>query len=353
MAAILKGVNFGKCFISAGTLNFFGEGWRMPHRIYQPIFQSDFDFTGATFISKTTTLEERRGNMELREDLQPKELFPDCIKVYCRKEVILNAVGLAGPGAEYLFETGKWQARREPTIISFATVGKTKEEKWLETRKFAILMQRELPRFNAPVGLEINISCPNKEKTYITEDPIEEATDKLTTFREFLPGVPLILKVNVLIDPLGLKCLALKGLCDAISVSNTIPYGQLSDDIDWEELFGKESPLKKYGGGGLSGRPLLPIVARWITRARHAGIAIPIIGGGGILCEEDVDTIKKAAPPAQSPVIAICSAAILKPWKVADIIHYANTGKRRNADHEGDPDPLQPNFCQPFGPTFA
>lgn len=329
MTAVLKGIN-RKCFVSAGTLNFFGEGWRMPHRIYQTFLPSDFDFSGATFISKTTTMEPREGNMKLREDLQPKELFPDCIKVYYRKEVILNAVGLACPGAEYLLKTGKWQARQEPTIISFATVGKTKEEKWRETRNFAMLMQRELPRFNAPVGFEINISCPNKEKAYITEDPIEEARDKLTTFREFLPSFALILKVNVLIDPLDLKCLVLKGLCDAISVSNTIPYGQLPDDIDWEELFGKESPLKKYGGGGLSGRPLLPIVARWITRARRAGIAIPIIGGGGILSKEDVDLIKGAGASA----VSICSAAILKPWKVADIIHYANTGERRNTNYE-------------------
>lgn len=344
MSVILKGVNFGKCFISAGTLNFFGEGWRMPHKFYELL--PGFNFTGTTFISKTTTIDAREGNMRLKEDLQPKELFPRCIKAYPSKKIMLNAVGLSGPGAEHLFRLGKWQAKKEPFFISFMAVNGTKEERWNEMRRFICLTKNHLPYFNAKIGLEINFSCPNAG--HDTEKLINEAADLLTIAREL--NLPLIAKVNALINPLLIKNLVLRGLCDAISVSNTIPYGQLPDDIDWEDLFGKESPLKKYGGGGLSGQPLLPITASWITKARHAGIAIPIIGGGGILSEEDVDLIKAAGANAMS----ISSVAILRPWKVADIIYYANTGERRNkTNYENHPDFYQPNFYQPFGPTLA
>lgn len=59
----LRGINFF-IFVASGALNFFGEGWRF-HKLYKRIFPKGFDFSGATFVSKTTTLNERKGNMEL------------------------------------------------------------------------------------------------------------------------------------------------------------------------------------------------------------------------------------------------------------------------------------------------
>jgi len=115
----LRGVNFEPVFVASGTLNFFGEGWRSYHPWYKMLFRNQFDFRGTTFISKTTTFPAREGNMPLDENLQPRSLFPGCVRVYFRKGLVLNSVGLSGPGAVELLKRGKWQERREPFMISF------------------------------------------------------------------------------------------------------------------------------------------------------------------------------------------------------------------------------------------
>jgi len=309
----LNGIEFGNAFVGAGTLNFFGEGWPF-HKYYKHI--PGFSFNGATFVSKTTTIDKREGNMKLGSNLQPIKLFPDCIKTYFRKGLMLNAVGLSGPEANALFKEGKWQKRSTPFFISFMAVGPSKDYRLSEAKEFVRLLEIHLPSFGPAIGLEINFSCPNT--SHNTEKLIQEASELLAVIRK--TGLPISVKVNALIKPESVKKLIDDGLCDAITVSNTIPYGQLPELIDWKGLFGKESPLKKYNGGGLSGRLLLPIITGWIKKARTAGIKIPIIAGGGIQKKEDVDVLINAGASA----ISICSIAVLRPQRVQGIIDYAN-----------------------------
>ena len=63
---------FGRVFTASGTLNFFGDGWPY-HKVYKKLFGEEFDFHGATFISKTTTYSSRIGNMFLKDNLQPSQ----------------------------------------------------------------------------------------------------------------------------------------------------------------------------------------------------------------------------------------------------------------------------------------
>ncbi|MEK7078406.1 MAG: hypothetical protein AAB911_02450, partial [Patescibacteria group bacterium] len=106
--------------------------------------------------------------------------------------------------------------------------------------------------------------------------------------------------------------------CDAICISNTIPWGQLPDRIDWEGLFGsKISPLAHLGGGGLSGKPLLPLVIDWITKARRVGLRKHINAGGGILSIKDGMKVFMAGADS----ISLGSIAFLRPWRVEGIIH--------------------------------
>jgi dihydroorotate dehydrogenase (NAD+) catalytic subunit len=309
----LRGINFGNVFVASGTLNFFGEGWRH-HKIFKMLF--GLSFNGATFVSKTTTLNYREGNLDLNINLQPQLLFPDCIRVRPVKGVVLNSVGLSGPGAEHLFAHELWQKRTESFFISFMAVDATKKERVREAKEFAEILARELPSFSAKVGLELNISCPNT--AHETLKLVDDAVDQLKAFANL--GIPVILKINALTSVDAVIQIADSGLCDAITVSNTIPWGQLPEKIDWQEIFGStESPLKHLGGGGLSGYPLLPIVARWISEAREKGVTIPIIGGGGILKKDDVDFLHRCGADA----IAIGSVAILRPWRVQGIIKRA------------------------------
>src|SRR6056297_590629 len=96
----LRGVNFGNVFAASGSLNFFGEGYWF-HRFLKILFPGMFDFSGATFIAKTTPYDLNPGNMPLNEELQPQERKPKCIWVAPVKKIALNSVGLSSPGAEY------------------------------------------------------------------------------------------------------------------------------------------------------------------------------------------------------------------------------------------------------------
>ena len=85
----------------------------------------------------------------------------------------------------------------------------------------------------------------------------------------------------------------------------------------WET---ESSPLAKYGGGGISGRPLRALVCEWILRLRYAGFTKPINGGGGILSPEDAEHYRQAGASS----IFLGSVAVLRPWRVRGIIRRAN-----------------------------
>lgn len=333
MGLIIGGVDFGKrAVLSAGSMNFFGprdseektgQGWPF-HKKFKKWFKGFRGFEKAIFTAKTTTIDQRDGHLPLDEDLQPKEKIPECLYVTWLtwlRGFMLNSVGLSGPGAHRLLKKGMWQKITDPFIISFMPVKDNPEEYSDEMRRFVDLLKEFLPRFGTKIALEINLSCPNTGRD--TKKLINKAAGLLGIAREL--GIPLILKVNVLIGPETVKNIVDQGLCDAITVSNTIPYGEAADKINWRWLFfSKISPLykknPKFGGGGLSGKPLLKPTADWIKRARACGIKIQIIAGGGVLSKRDIRILAKAGASA----IFISSVLLLRPWRVNGLIDYAN-----------------------------
>lgn len=304
----LKGIEFGRVLGASGVQGFFGEGyWYHPY--LRPF---GLDFSGMTFVAKTTTLHPNKGNMELYPDFTPKKQFPDCIVVKVRKGVALNAIELSGPGAKALFSTGKWQARYTPFFISFAAIGKTREERKEELAEFIELFANTHRWFRAPVGLQMNYSCPNAGSH--PEAVVAEIHEDLSHAARL--GVPLMPKFNVL-TPIGVvRDVSRHPACDGICVSNTIPWGQRTDRIDWKGLFGFDrSPLARYGGGGLSGKVLLPFLLEWLEQARDV-IEKPVSAGGGILSFRDARAV--LARGADS--IFLGSIAFLRPWRVRKII---------------------------------
>jgi dihydroorotate dehydrogenase len=121
----------------------------------------------------------------------------------------------------------------------------------------------------------------------------------------------------------AVKLIQESGVFDSITCSNTIPWGEMPEKIHWRWISPSGiSPLKKRGfkqDGGLSGKWLLPIVETWIKEARADGITMPITGGGGILCPDDVDRMFFAGVNA----IAIGSVAFLRWWNVKPCIDRA------------------------------
>jgi dihydroorotate dehydrogenase (NAD+) catalytic subunit len=246
--------------------------------------------------------------------LGPRDWLPDCIKVYPWKGMALNAVGLSGPGAKVLLQKGLWYKQEKPFFLSFMSVGATRTERLSELREFVLLLERHLP-FSAPVGLQLNFSCPN-----VGLDP-----QKLVN--EILEGldlasvldIPLVPKVNVSFPTDVILSLQDHADLDAISVSNTIPWGHSL--INWQKLFGTTtSPLARFGGGGLSGKPLLPLVLPWIRMLRMTGFEKPIIGGGGILSKADADQMVNAGADA----VELGSVSMLRPWRLRGIVSHVN-----------------------------
>lgn len=313
----LRGIDFGPALDGAGVRGFFGEGYAY-HKF---LFPFGLRFEGSTFVAKTTSLHPRTGNMPLKEDgITPRELKPRCIKIRFFKGIVLNAVGLSSPGAKILFEDGRWQKRKEPFFISFAPTALTPEGRITQFKEFVRMFRRYLPGFNAPVGLQINYSCPNIEAKIEEREFIDEVKRGLQIASTVL-NIPLMPKFNILIPVEIAKEIADDPNCDALCVTNTIPWGALSQEINWKDLFGSSvSPLAHLGGGGLSGKLLLKLVAEWVREARKKGLKKPINAGGGILSPQDVDLLYEAGASS----VFIGSIAILRPWRIEKTIERAH-----------------------------
>jgi len=328
MALTLRGINFGKVFNVAGGRNSFGSGsigggWRQ-HKPLKLI--PGYSWKDSTFISKTTTLHPLAGNMALRSDLQSEKYLPDCVYVDWLKAIVLNDIALSNPGAEKLLSFDIWQKKTEPFLISFTPVAETTPGRIEETIEFCSLIKKELHFFRTKFGLEFNLFCPNfKELITITE-----AAKILKVAKLIVSDVPLLLKINALTSPQEGKQIADTSYCDAISVSNSIPWLQnaawtnkSATQIDWLGLFGTDiSPLKQrgYGNGGLSGWPIFNLVVEWVATARDIGITIPIKAEGGIQKEEDIRWLATVGANA----IGLGCVSFLRPWRLQGLIDYGN-----------------------------
>ena len=307
---ILNGVDFGRLWNSSGARGFFGDPDEYWYHKYWHML--GLDYTGYTFVAKTTTLLQRTGNMPLDGRWRPRELRPKCIVVKPAKGVVLNAVGLSGPGLASLLSTDKWQNRREPFVISYMPDGEAGWELRANVKTFAHSLGQELLRFRSPVALEINFSCPNVDHGSNHPDQVCQLLDIM---RDGGVTCPLIPKFNAL-EPIQTAVEVAKcHNCDAVAVGNTIPWGRVPELIDWVKLFGTDiSPLLSIGGGGLSGSPLLPLTVGWVSKARHL-IDKPIIAGGGVLSARDALTVMQAG----ADILEVGVVGMLRPWNMRSI----------------------------------
>lgn len=310
----LRGITFPPVMNASGAQGFFGEGYPF-HRFWK---LAGLTFKGCGFIAKTTTLDRQIGHMPVKDDgITPKEWKPKCIVVKPLTDVVLNSVGLTGPGAGCLFSRGHWQCRRDPFFLSFMSIQKSADERQQELKQFVQMAQHFLGHLHLTVGLEMNFSCPN-----VGLDPgplvneIGEALDEAGRLR-----MPLQVKLNALM-PVTTACeIARHPECDAITMGNTIPWGKLPERINWLGLFGSTvSPLAHLGGGGLSGWPLLPIICDWLHAARDCGLTKPVWACGGINSPKAVHRVKAAGASG----IQFGTAALLHPDRMRSIIGHAH-----------------------------
>lgn len=317
----LRGTDFGHVLDASGVRGWFGEGY--PFHRWIP----GLSFDDSTFVAKTTTLNPRvRPNLMSSDGVTPRLWRQPYVRVNWRHGVTLNALGLPGPGFRALLERGIWQKRTAPFFLSFMAVEPTPQDSLREVREFVAILKHELPNFKAPVGLQVNFSCPNVH-------PREYVHNFKTHLREYrLLDIPIVAKLTA--TQSTDTALQIEEDCDGICVSNTIAWGDLPDKIDWNGLFGaNESPLKQWGGGGLSGQPLLKIVAEWVHQIREQGFKKPINAGGGILKPSDVDILVDAGASS----VFVGSIAMLRGWRLRRTIRRAQilfaAVERRDLEH--------------------
>lgn len=348
---ILRGINFGPVLQASGATNFYGHGRGRGHGwwYHKALHYLGLDFRGSTVVTKTTTLLARAGNMPLKRDgVTPKEWVPKCIIIDWRKQCVLNAVGLSGPGLEHLLNSGKWQQRPEPFQISVMSVQRTSEGRQTELEGifYRLAVAKKYGHFHADWGIQVNLSCPNGGLD--PNDLIPEVVPMLEMAEKTLPpSIPLTLKFGPEVHPSSMLRIANHPRCDALCFCNTLPFGmqplwaKRTPHVDWKALFGtddpKSSPMaKRFPGfaGGLSGAPLKPLLLEWLHAVRILGIQKPIIAGGGLLSAEDAGFAFDAGADA----VSFGSIAMLAPTKVASAIKgthwYARWHSRRPVLHE-------------------
>ncbi|MFA6354981.1 MAG: hypothetical protein WCW65_00965 [Candidatus Paceibacterota bacterium] len=316
-------------FGQAGVQGFFGELDEHKHHRWFNIIPG-FSFKNMVFVAKTITMQPRiypsTSNTELRDGYKLKRFFPKSIWVSIRSFIngyMLNAVGLANLGAMRMFSYGKWQQRKEPFMLSFMPLGKTIGEKCLEVINFcdALKVNQDCKK---PINyaLQINFSCPNTGDEQ--KQKLSEIASVLSQFRKSLPELILIPKFNLLVEPETIS--ALKFYCDAFCLTNTIGFGEMEDSIEWKKLFPSgKSPLTKYFGGkfkgGLSGKPLFPLLVEWLEKMQEYDDTVIIIAGGGIMEKKDIFKL------SQFKIVhgvALGSVATIRPWRLQPLIKYGN-----------------------------
>lgn len=307
----IRGVPFDPVTVGSGARNHFGEGYWY-HKYYKKYIPG-FDFSLITHATKTITTNGRPGNMPLDENLQPVELIPRCIYVDPLKLLALNCDSHSNPGVADVLARGLLQELAKPFWISYSpTNGETPNERFEETERFALAILSQRPFFKSKFGIQLSVHCPN-----IGHDPrkfpIHEILEYGRILRFILGDIPVDLKINALTSTRDVWIIQQSRIFDSITVTNTIPWGELPNMINWKKLFGSTvSPLRKRGfnmDGGLSGAPLKRIAEKWITEARADYITMIINASGGIMFPWDVECMAYAG--ADGAVIA--TSALLLP----------------------------------------
>ena len=306
----LRCIDFGNILGAAGVQGprFKGYWFHWPYQM-----MPGFNFIGMTPVDKTVVCNSRSGNV------RPgfwEAIFPSWAAVRFWSCQMLNAMGLPSEGIEAAVKEEVWQNMEKPFMLSLAAVGETKGERMEEWKKMRDCLAVAMRDFKSSFGIQINLSCPNTGQSVGTM--IGESEEVLEVFAPL--QVPLMPKYSIASAPVeAIVELGKNPHCDAICVSNTIPFGW--DQMDWKEGWGNVSPLAHLkGGGGLSGAKILPYVLQWIIRLRDRGFSKPINGGGGITKPAHVDLYQRAG--ASSCFLG--SVATLRPWRVKSIIARAN-----------------------------
>jgi dihydroorotate dehydrogenase len=229
-----------------------------------------------TIVTKTLTLHERKGNYRWYYP-------PSCIRLIRSGSV--NAVGLTNPGIRWWLREIVPRIDTSDIVVSIFS-DRSENEKYLEELGE---MAMQLDKLDL-TAIEINASCPNTGGDCLKQSAQRIIDGCLTVHA--MTRHPVIFKLSVA-HPLEEIAALLNQLppktVEAISI-NSVPWSAVFPD--------RKSPLKKYGDGGVSGKPAQKFT--WKAVEKLVGLTdIPIIGPS-VWDYEDIETLMRIGASAIS-----------------------------------------------------
>ena len=257
----------------------FGFGYEF-NEIYDINCLGSFSFKG-------TTLNPRFGN--------PTPRIAEC------ERGMINSVGLQNPGVDKVIseELPKLKACFNKKVM--ANVSGFSIEEYVETVK-------KLDKEDIIGWFEINISCPNVHGGGMSFGVSPENAGAVTKAVKAVTNKPVIIKLSPNVtDIVAIAKACEENGADGISLINTL----LGMKIDLK----KKKPVVANKMGGFSGPAIKPVAIRMVYQVYEA-VNIPIVGGGGVECAEDVIEMMLAGASA----VEIGAANLVDPMVCPKII---------------------------------
>ena len=268
-------------------------------RLKNPVMTASGTFGYGEEYSEFMNINELGAIVVKGLSLQPKEGNPPP-RIVETPAGMLNAIGLQNIGIDN-FIRDKLPFLRQfntPVIVNFFgdSVG-----------EYAAAAER-LSSAKDIHGLEMNISCPNKEAGWSIFGTEPKVASRVVRAARKRTELPLIVKLSPNVTDIALMArVAEDAGADAVSLINTITG--MAIDIKTRR------PKLANVTGGLSGPAIRPVAVRMVWEV-HRAVKIPIIGMGGIMSADDAAEFILAGATA----ISVGTANFLKPNAAIDII---------------------------------
>lgn len=213
---------------------------------------------------------------------------------------MLNSIGLQNIGVERFVKEKLPFLRSFDTAVIVNFFGDSIEE-YSEAA-------RRLSSEEGVHGLEMNISCPNKEAGWCIFGTDPRVTFDVVSAVRKATNHTLIVKLSPNVTDIATMARAATDAgADALSLINTITG--MAIDIN------SRRPMLGNVTGGLSGPAVKPVALRMVWEV-HRAVKIPIIGMGGIMNGNDAIEFLLAGATA----VAAGTANFVNPGAAADII---------------------------------
>lgn len=231
--------------------------------------------------------------------LQPREGNPPP-RVVETAAGMLNAIGLQNVGIEAFLSEKLPFLRQFDTAVIVNFFGDSVEE--------YVAAAERLSSVDGIHGLEMNISCPNKQAGWCIFGTDPKVTFQVVAAVRRATALPLIVKLSPNVTDITVMARAAEDAgADALSLINTLT-GMAIDIRTRKPRLGNVT-------GGLSGPAVKPVAVRMVYEVARS-VGLPVIGMGGIMNGDDAAEFLIAGASA----VAVGTASFVRPAAAVEVL---------------------------------